>query len=673
MSIQEGRDGRFLPIVMQAQVADIVGGFRTALLLNLVSLTAAILILRGQGEADPAVALWYAAALIVIGVRALSLWLLKHRGLLQSAPLLSLRVLWIGGFGLGMVWAALPVVIPRFDAIGAHASLLIIMGGMAAGSVIRQIGYTPMAMSYSLPIFISLMVSLLFQGGLDAALVGTLLGFIIGVFIHRSLWAERLFISSQLARRDATALADSLTRANSDILRQNRRLEALANRDPLTDLASRVHFHGRLAGDIARAAVLGEQVVLVIFDVVRFQAINDTLGHSNGDALLREIGRRLSSVVDDGSLIARLGGDEFAIIVTGKNAGSRGHAHADAVLEAFRSPLTWRQRQSTIALNGGLAVYPCHAENAEDLLACADMALYDAKRQERRGLREFDPELRRNAERGRMIEQDLLKAIEGDMLCAWFQPQVDLGSRRVTGVEALVRWHHPTLGFIPPPEIVNAARATDQSEALTARIVADACLLVRKLDALGHSDITVAVNLSPREFALYPVDAMLERVTRAHGVEPHRLEIEITEEAILDPAHADTQLTALGQAGYRLAVDDFGMGHSSLAYLIGLKLDRLKIDRQFVQDVSLSETNQKLITALVGLGRSLSLDIVVEGVETEEDAAELKRLGCTTAQGFLFARAMTAVALVDWLADNAGPARVERRSKTTGRTRLSLV
>jgi diguanylate cyclase (GGDEF)-like protein len=653
-----------MPAVLQAQVADMADGFRSTLLLNLITLTICLTLLHINHQVGWPNIAWYAAALIVIGMRAYVMNALARRGKLLTAPKASLRFLSLGALALGIIWAALPWTIPDFQPLGEHAALFLIMGGMAAGAVIKQIGYTPLALNYSIPILLSLMINLIGHWRPNEVLVGLCLSLMIVIFIRRSMWAERMFVSSQVARHEATALADSLTRANSDILRQNSRLEALANRDTLTGLANRMFFHGRLAGDIARAKVVDEQVALLIFDVERFQSINDTLGHSAGDALLREIAARLGSVIEDGSLIARLGGDEFAVIVSGAEALERARSHAAAVLEASRQPIHWSQRQAVVGLSVGLAAYPDHADNAEELLACADMALYDAKRGDRRQLREFDPDLRRNAERKRIIEQDLERAIQTGALSAWFQPQVDLLTRRITGFEALVRWQHPQLGFVSPPEIVSAARTVHLSEQLTARIARDACLLARRLPEIGLTDVTVALNVSPREFALYSVACMLQGVTAHHGVAPSALEIEITEEAILDPALADEQLKRLEQAGYKLAVDDFGMGHSSLAYLIGLKVDRLKIDRSFVKDVARSETNQKLISAMVSLGQSLSLEIVVEGVETPEDAAILARLGCGTAQGYLFARPMPPSALETWIAEHQSTTLLKRKAKT---------
>ncbi|MDH4411659.1 MAG: EAL domain-containing protein [Rhizobium sp.] len=649
--------------VLQAQVADLAEGHRSTLILNLITLTICLSVLYLGNEASWVNFVWYAVALTVIGMRAYVMNALTRRGKLVAEPRASLTILSIGALVLGLVWAALPWTVSDFEPLGQHAALLLIMGGVAAGSVIKQIGYTPLALSYSIPILISLTLNLIGHWRPNEVLVGLCLSLMIFVFIRRSIWAERMFVSSQVSRHEATALADSLTRANSDILRQNSRLEALANRDTLTGLANRMFFHGRLAGDLARAAVVQEQVALLIFDVERFQSINDTLGHSAGDALLREIAARLSSIVEDGSLIARLGGDEFAVIVSGPAALERARAHAAAVLEASRLPIHWHQRQTVVGLSVGLAAYPDHADNAEELLACADMALYDAKRGDRRQLREFDPDLRRNAERKRIIEQDLDRAIQTGALGAWFQPQVDLSTRRITGFEALVRWQHPQLGFVSPPEIVNAARAVHLSQQLTARIAADACKLARRLPELGLSGVTVALNVSPREFALYSVACMLQRVTAEFGVDPSALEVEITEEAILDPALADEQLKRLEEAGYKLAVDDFGMGHSSLAYLIGLKVDRLKIDRSFIKDVARCETNQKLISAMVSLGQSLSLEIVVEGVETPEDAAILARLGCSIAQGYLFARPMPPSALDTWIAEHQPTSDLKRKTK----------
>ncbi|MDE1158726.1 MAG: EAL domain-containing protein [Neorhizobium sp.] len=250
-------------------------------------------------------------------------------------------------------------------------------------------------------------------------------------------------------------------------------------------------------------------------------------------------------------------------------------------------------------------------------------------------------------------------ALSSGQVVAWFQPQVELQSEAVIGFEALVRWHHPYLGPISPPEIVAAAQATNQSDRLTATVAEAACQLLDELPALGLPKAHVSINVSPREFELYDVASVLDSVTGAHRIDPVLFEIEITEEAMLDTAVAGEQLRRIEQSGYRLAVDDFGAGHSSLAYLVSLNVDRLKLDRRFVRDIATSRENQEVVGALVGLGRSLSMDVLIEGVETREEARTLSMLGCQEAQGYLFSRPMPAAQVADWVRERQGTALAE--------------
>jgi len=226
---------------------------------------------------------------------------------------------------------------------------------------------------------------------------------------------------------------------------------------------------------------------------------------------------------------------------------------------------------------------------------------------------------------------------------------VDLPGEEITGFEALVRWHHPYLGPISPPEIVAAAQATNLADKLTARVAEDACRLLTRLPALGLPQATVAINVSPREFDLYSVTDVLDQITRAHHIDPALFEIEITEEAILDTLVAGEQLKRIERSGYKLAVDDFGAGHSSLAYLVQLKVDRLKLDRRFVTGIHNSRQNQEIVGAMVGLGRSLSMEVVVEGVESEDEAGALHNLGVETVQGYFFGRPMPAERIAGWI------------------------
>ncbi|MBV2187363.1 MAG: EAL domain-containing protein, partial [Rhizobium sp.] len=590
---------RLLPAAKRAQAIHIVSGLRSTLSFNIaIALSAAFIVVLGYGFST-SIAVWLSATVLSALYRAFSVHRLARFNYVETDPDYALRVMTFGALVTGLLWASLTFCIPNFSAAGKDATISLILVGISAGSMIRGIGYSPVSMAFSVPILLSIVTWLSYVGGSSAAIMAIdVLGLMV-VMVQSNLTAERVFVSNEIAKLEATSLAESLEIANEDIQQKNRRLEVLANRDTITGLANRMHFNGRLLGDIAREKAIGGEVALLLIDLDRFKQINDTLGHSAGDALLRAVGERLNATVQDDGLIARLGGDEFAIIVSGPNARWRCRDHAEALLQESLVPISFGGSQSVIALSMGLATFPAHATSADELLACADMALYDAKGKGRRQIREFDPGLKALADRQRLIEQDLDAAIRAGSVETWFQPQVDLETGAIAGFEALVRWHHPRLGFVSPPEIVAAAQSLHLAESLTAHVAAAVCRLLSRLPALGLAEVTVALNVSPREFALYSVADMLELVTSQHGINPARLEIEITEEAILDTEGAGYQLKRLENAGYKLAVDDFGMGHSSLAYLISLKVDRLKIDRSFAKGVAESRGNQDLIAALV--------------------------------------------------------------------------
>ncbi|ATN34469.1 GGDEF-domain containing protein [Rhizobium sp. ACO-34A] len=655
-----------MPEIRRAQAAYIVDGLPSTLVFNsVIACSATLLTAIGHGL-SLSVVVWLVVLLGTLAMRGVARNRLLRFHWVETQPVYALRVLVAGAFISGSVWAALPYCIPGFEVVSTGALVFLVMIGISAGSILRGIGHSTVSLAFSLPLQVSLLLCLLsIEGAFSSLMIINVIA-LMAVMVRSSRSAEKVFISNVLSKLEATELVQSLGIANDEILQQNSRLETLANRDTTTGLANRAYFNGRLLGDIAQASVSSGEVALLIVDLDRFKSINDTLGHSAGDAVLREVGRRLVDVVEEEGLIARLGGDEFAVLISGPDARNRAVACAARFTEASTVPIAFAGAQSVVGISMGLAVYPAHAQSAEELLACADMAVYEAKARGRRQLREFDPGLKEQADRLRLIEQDLEQAILSGQIEVWFQPQMLLESDEISGFEALVRWYHPHIGFISPPEIISAAQSMHLAEKLTGYITAGVCRMLNRLPDLDLPDATVALNVSPREFALYSVADMLELITSQHGINPSRLEIEITEEAILDTEGAGEQLKRLENAGYKLAVDDFGMGHSSLAYLISLKIDRLKIDRSFAKDVAASRGNQKLIAALVGLGRALSLDIVIEGVETEDDAAVLATLGCRIAQGYHFARPMPSEALVAWILarrpeDNPEPEKKRKR------------
>lgn len=613
-----------------------------------ISISAALVMILLHGAA-PGIDIWLAASLAALLVRVVAVRLISRHPGARRHPAVLLKTMTAGSLLSGLAWAALPFSVGAFEGTGQDAAIFLIMIGMSAGSALRGIGSATVSLAFSIPVLSSVLVSLLLTGT-PIALVLALNVLAFGAIVLRgSLFAEQVFVSNELAKLEATALAESLSDANRDILQTNSRLEVLASYDPVTGLANRTSFNERLVSDLDRSRREGAETALLLLDLDRFKSINDTLGHSAGDAVLKEVAQRLTVAVGRGGMIARIGGDEFAVICQGRDAGTDARAHAAAILDLAQRPFSVGGSIVPVGVSIGLACFPHHAGSAEDLLANADIALYAAKEDGRRCLRAFDPDMKARVDRQRMIEDDLEGAIAGGELDVWFQPQVFLDSKQIAGFEALLRWFHPRLGSVSPPEIVQAAQALHIADRLTAYVAHAVCRLLNELPGLGLPKATVGLNISPREFALYCVAGLLEPIVRQHDIDPSLLEIEITEEAILDAEGAGEQLKRLESAGYKLAVDDFGMGHSSLAYLISLKVDRLKIDRSFVRGVADSRANQELIIALVGLGMALSLEIVVEGVETQEDVQVLQMLGCRVGQGYVFARPMSLEALRSWL------------------------
>jgi len=632
-----------------------MAGLRQTLALNIAISCSVGIIVGLQRGITTSVLVWMAAILFALCVRAAAYVVISRTPARFADPKRAITLLTFCAFLTGLAWAGLPFSIPQFVGSGLDFVIYLIMIGISAGAAIRGIGGAGPSLAFALPPQLAIVISLLREGEVTPMVLAANVLVFMYVTFRSCHAAEEVFLSSEAAKFEATSLAQSLSRANEDIRNTNSRLEVLANGDPVTGLANRTLFNSRLKSDIALAEAGGETLALLLIDVDRFKSINDTLGHSAGDLVLSEIAKRLRVTVAGDGLVARLGGDEFAVIYLGADASRRAASDAAELLERSRKPLMIGTTASVVGISIGIACYPQHADSAEDLLACADMALYEAKANGRRQMREFDPALKARTDRQRVVEQDLENAIRGGAIEVWFQPQVDLGNGTITGFEALIRWFHPRLGPISPPEIVQAAQIMHMADALTVNVANAACRLLNRLPQLGLDTATVALNVSPTEFAIYSVADVLERVTSEHGINPALLEVEITEEAILDTVSAGEQLKRMENAGYKLAVDDFGMGHSSLAYLISLKIDRLKIDRSFAQDVSNSRTNQKLIAALVGLGSSLALDVVVEGVETLADAEVLAMLGCRVAQGYYFARPMPVEALEIWITERTMP------------------
>ena len=418
--------------------------------------------------------------------------------------------------------------------------------------------------------------------------------------------------------------------------RSTEQIAYLAHHDSLTDLPNRALFTEVLARSCARTGT--EDLALLCLDLDGFKAVNDTMGHATGDALLIAVADRLRRCIRAGDLAARLGGDEFAIIMAGATADDAAQM-ASRTVERLSQLYSLNGQPVEIGVSIGVVVAPAEGSEPSKLLQDADLALYRAKAEGRRTWRFFDAAMDKQTQDRQHLRADLQRALERDELRLEFQPVVSLSSRRIVAAEALLRWMHPTRGPLPPTEFVPLAEEADLIGPIGAWVIDQAIGEA----ASWPGSAVVAVNLSPLQFRDAGLVTVITDALQAHGVSPSRLELEITESILLKPTKStlDT-LRRLRGLGVRIALDDFGTGYSSLSYLRRFPFDTLKIDRSFVRGLGEEKASSAIIKALIELARSVEMSVTAEGVETEEQAAILEACGCARGQGFLFGRPQSA-------------------------------
>ena len=639
-----------------AQAESIIGNIGLTLAGNIcIAATTAWLIWHSGGQ--PAIVVWLAAIVALSVARFAVATLITRTGSHIEKPVGSLYLLTCMSLVSGLSWTPVPLFFAPPGDGNAVGYIVFVMAALTTGAIIQSLAYWRVALAFGAPLMLSTVAMMLAEGNTIAYFLAgnvTLLTFIL---FRASIRSERSFVQSQNVAMRTSHLAQSLAVANGEISRSSQRLEHLANSDALTGLANRSAFNRRVEQHFDRCRRGQTEVALLLIDLDKFKTVNDTRGHSAGDALLKAVANRLAAVCGKNDLAVRLGGDEFAVVLAGGDLDARVNALVLEVMKRISQPLTFGDYEIVPGASIGVAFAPRHATDGDDLYAFADLALYQAKQEGRRQIRFFDAALKNRLDYERALDRDLAAAIENGGLDVHFQPQVDMLREVATGFEALVRWWHPEIGAIAPPDIVRTAAKLQLSERLTGYVADRACRFSGALDAAGHAGMTVSVNMSPAEFGVYDPARLLAGIAVRHQIDPARIEVEITEDAILDPKKVERALGRLRNAGFRLAVDDFGMGHSSLAHLISLKIDRLKVDRHFVTDISNNVHSQALVAALVSVGRALDMELVLEGVETAGDAETLRALGCRTGQGWLFGKAMAPIEAIDWLKRHAARVR----------------
>jgi diguanylate cyclase (GGDEF)-like protein len=422
--------------------------------------------------------------------------------------------------------------------------------------------------------------------------------------------------------------------------RQAARAEHQATHDALTGLPNRSRLEALVERAIEDRAG-GDGFALLLMDLNRFKEINDTLGHHHGDLLLRQMGARLESGVREGDVVARLGGDEFVVLVTHLAEPGTAERVAERVRTALREPFQVGELTLEVDASIGIARFPADGEDVETLLQRADIAMYHAKRSHLAAAA-YSSEHDHHSPARLALAADLRRALDGEELVPWYQPQVDVATGAVTAVEALARWEHPSLGLLHPGAFIEVAETTGLIRSLTLRVLT-AGLRDRARWALDGVALELAVNVSVRSLLDPQFPTEVARALRAAGAPPECLKLEITESTIMaDPATAKAVLEQLAAMGVGLAVDDFGTGYSSLAYLKELPVGELKIDRSFVINMHADRDDALIVRSTIELAHNLGLRVVAEGVEGAAALAELRRLGCDGAQGYHLSRPLPA-------------------------------
>lgn len=426
------------------------------------------------------------------------------------------------------------------------------------------------------------------------------------------------------------------------------RLDHLAHHDPLTGLPNRMLFYDRLDQAIEQAGRHQHHCQLLFIDLDSFKVVNDTLGHALGDELLRVVAGRLKGAMRGADTIARFGGDEF-VVLAGNSHTNYATSVARKILETLRAPVNLAGDQITVQASIGIAVFPDHGRDRHTLMRAADLAMYSAKAHGRNRY-EFYHEGMSEASSERLVfEQGLRRALAAGGLEVHYQPQISLQDHRVVGVEALVRWAHPGLGVVPPSRFIPVAEESGVVENLGRWVLQRACQDIQGLvDSYGNQ-LPLAVNVSVRQFMRAGFAAAVHETVTATGFPAAALKLEITESTLQSIERSREIIAALKAFGFAVSLDDFGTGYSSLSVLRDLPIDQIKIDRSFITEIPANPQQVAMVEAVVALSRSLRMSVLVEGIEREEQAAALFKLGCEHAQGYLYSQALRADELRSFL------------------------
>jgi diguanylate cyclase (GGDEF)-like protein len=545
---------------------------------------------------------------------------------LSRLPLLSSlameRIYEVGAFSYSLAIGLIAAQTVWLDVTPVVQLLMVCNAvGYAVAIAARNAGRPPIAIGQLILALSPVTAALLERDDLAMRTLGVSIVLLVPAMMSITLNVFRVLRSSIAAAETSARLAE--------------KMQTLARSDIVTGLLNRAGLNHHL---VERMARLNPDSKLALFwlDLDRFKEVNDALGHQVGDRLLAEVASRLRKVAPDGATVARFGGDEF-IIACETDDRRKIEVLAQHIMDEITRPIRIDDDRLEIGTSMGIAVLPDDGEDLDTLMQAADLALYRSKVNGRKQISFFDPSMTRNLVRRREIESELRVALQREELSVFFQPIVDLATGRIRTFEALVRWFHPTKGELRPDEFIPVAEETGAIITLGNWITAQAARAAAK----WPEDVTIAVNLSPLQIKAPGAALGILGALREAGLDPKRLELEITETVLLDHSeNTETFIAELGAAGVRFALDDFGTGYSSLGYLNKYPFGKIKVDRSFVSGINVGAKSDAIIRAVSEMGGRLGMEIVAEGLETEEQVNAVREAGCTLGQGYFFSRAV---------------------------------
>jgi diguanylate cyclase (GGDEF)-like protein/PAS domain S-box-containing protein len=447
-------------------------------------------------------------------------------------------------------------------------------------------------------------------------------------------------------------------KAEQQLIENQHRLDRMAHHDQLTGLPNRHHLAAFLPNAIAEAQAAASMLGVVFLDLDRFKHINDTRGHETGDKLLQEVASRLRAVVRDSDVVIRMGGDEFVVVFRNVKSYDEVTLGAGRIIETLNQPIIIDQHPLQTTGSVGVSVFPRDGSNMVELLKHADTAMYQAKDRGRNNVQMFSHAMNRKLKHRVAVEASLREALRLKQLDVHYQPFVNLLTRKVVGLEALIRWRHPVHGMVPADQFIPVAEETGLIVPMGNFVLHRTLQNMSAWRKAGVPLVPMSLNIAPAQLQRGELQSTIATLLKTHGLRPEMLQLEMTERAMFDPrvpggeSRQDT-MARLRDLGVKIAIDDFGTGYSSLSYLKNWRVDALKIDRSFVRDLVTDSSDLAIVSAIIAIAKHLQIQVIAEGIEGYQQAEILRRLGCAVGQGFLFAQPMPAEQCVKLLADSA--------------------